>query len=177
MGGRTLALKVGEVRDDYARGEGLVHPHIVNVLTMVEKEKNDFLFMEYVEGETFRDKENIQPKEMLRYAAQAAAVFLDLQAMGLYYTEFHDNNVMRYNGSLKLIDLGSLVRTVENSMEDVATDIRALLFRYLDTRTYPLKSESEKQLESFRKRLVWKGNDEEIKRVVAELAQLPEGRH
>ncbi len=174
VGGRTLALKVGEVKDDYWRGEGLVHQRIVEVLTMVEKEKNDFLFMEYVHGETFGEiLEHIEPREMLRYAAQAAGVFSDLQGMGLYYSEFHDNNVMRCNGSLKLIDAGSLVRVVENSkIVDVAADIRALLFRYLDRRSHPLKSDTEKQLESFRKRLVWKGDDEEIRKAVEELAHL-----
>lgn len=177
IAGKTFAVKKAfkgsDLEEDFKLGKDLNHPHIVKVWMRVEKISGDYLFLEYLPGDTLANQlKKLKPADALRYASQFTSVCLDLHRIGRVHTDLQSKqNVMISNGTLKLVDTASIPK-VRVSIQQSAFEISLLLSQYLITRQPPY-SEDEMRLFSYRDRLTaCKADDAEALKVLNELAIL-----
>lgn len=119
---RTVALKIlpAEVASDEQRMRRFVreakaasaidHPNIVHVYEINQADGVNFIAMQYVEGETLRNKINRRPlltEELLQTAIQMTDAIAEAHARGIIHRDLKPVNIMISNkGDAKLLDFG-----------------------------------------------------------------------
>jgi serine/threonine protein kinase/Tfp pilus assembly protein PilF len=97
----------------------LEHPHICLIYDYVEEKKNDFLVLEYIEGQNLRDsiKKGLDKTQKLRIAEQIAHVLKVAHEKGIVHRDLKPSNVMLTRDSgIKVLDFG-LARFVESKFK------------------------------------------------------------
>ncbi len=88
----------------------LNHPHIVTVYEVGEDDGKPYIAMEYVEGETLRQKikaRALQVKENLEIAIQIAEGLAKAHEAGIIHRDLKPENLMiRRDGYAKILDFG-----------------------------------------------------------------------
>ena len=120
--GRPVALKLlhGMIaQDDLPRrrllrearsASALNHPNIVTIHAIEEFEGVDFIVMEFVEGETLKDRLRrgpLEPAELCEIGAQAASALAAAHAIGIIHRDIKPANiVITSEGRVKVLDFG-----------------------------------------------------------------------
>jgi Tol biopolymer transport system component len=140
---RTVAIKV--LSPDCAAGRefrlrfqvearavsSLNHPHICTLFDVGQQQDVDFLVMEYVEGQTLRDRLRHGPlplEEALLYAAQILSALDHAHRKGVVHRDLKPANIMLTGSgatrSAKLLDFGlAMITQHEAPAEDQSTQI------------------------------------------------------
>jgi dienelactone hydrolase/predicted Ser/Thr protein kinase len=88
----------------------LSHPNICVIHEIGESEERPFIAMEYVEGETLRDRIKrgpLKPEEALDYAVQIAAGLGEAHGKGIIHRDIKSANIMvTKKGQAKVMDFG-----------------------------------------------------------------------
>jgi serine/threonine protein kinase len=88
----------------------LTHPNICVIHEVGESEERPYIAMEYVEGETLRDKIKqgpLKPEQALDYAVQVAAGLGEAHAKGIIHRDVKSANIMvTEKGQAKVMDFG-----------------------------------------------------------------------
>lgn len=119
--GRAVAVKVlpesvsadRELRDRFNREARsiafLSHPHICALFDIGTHEENDFLVMEYLEGETLADRLSrgaIPLPESLTFGAQIADALAAAHARGIIHRDLKPANLILSPHGVKVLDFG-----------------------------------------------------------------------
>jgi DNA helicase II / ATP-dependent DNA helicase PcrA len=103
----------------------LNHPHILTVYEFGEDDGNPYMAMEYVEGETLRQKINaraFQVREALEIALQIAEGLAKAHGAGIIHRDLKPENLMiSRDGYAKILDFG-LAKLVPRRTSALATD-------------------------------------------------------
>jgi len=109
--GRPVAIKISAERysDRFEREARAVaalnHPHICTLYDVGA----DYLVMEFIEGETLRDRIRNGPlpiEEALGYAAQIADALAEAHAHGVVHRDLKPANIMLTRNGVKVLDFG-----------------------------------------------------------------------
>jgi serine/threonine-protein kinase len=119
---RTVAVKFlppditseGEARERFIReaqaAAALSHPHICTVHEINEEEKEPFIVMEYVDGQSLKEKIQKGPldqAEALDIALQVAEGLEEAHGKGIIHRDIKPGNIMvTASGVVKILDLG-----------------------------------------------------------------------
>jgi len=118
---RTVAIKVlgghlttnEDLRQRFEREaktiSSLSHPHICTLYDVGVHDDNDFLVMEYLEGETLADllsKGPLPMEQVLAFGAQIAAALDKAHKQGVVHRDIKPGNVMITKSGVKLLDFG-----------------------------------------------------------------------
>ncbi len=106
-------------------GLKLRHPHIVNILDVVPDQRNPFLVMEFVEGQTLRELVKIRgklPADLaLRLTYEIASGLAYASSLGIAHRDLKLSNVLiSSEGKAKLVDFGLAALTDRNNPEKMA---------------------------------------------------------
>ncbi|MFH0899632.1 MAG: serine/threonine-protein kinase, partial [Pseudomonadota bacterium] len=86
------------------------HPHIVTVYGVGEHRGRPYLALEYVEGETLRQRmnaEKVAPKEVMRIGRAIAEALAEAHQNGVLHRDLKPENViLAKDGRLRVLDLG-----------------------------------------------------------------------
>lgn len=136
---RTVALKIlpPEVASDPERMRRFVreakaasaidHPNIVHVYEINQAENVNFISMQYVEGQTLRNKIDGRPlsiDELLQTAIQISDALTEAHARGIIHRDIKPANIMiSCKGQVKLLDFGlARIDKMTASSEDSQTE-------------------------------------------------------
>ncbi len=119
---RTVALKflpldrlgTGEEKDRFVReaqaAAALNHPNIATIYSIDEEEGHLFISMEYIEGESLKDKVASSPMKLKKVVDISAQTALGLQAaheQGVVHRDVKSSNIMvTPKGQVKIMDFG-----------------------------------------------------------------------
>lgn len=120
--GRQVALKFldPKLRDDsearqrfqreaYTAAQ-IIHPNIVTVYELLVEAKQPFIVMEYVEGETLRqrlDRLTLSPSDFFRIAEEIAEGVRTAHRVGAVHRDLKpDNILLNREGQVKIVDFG-----------------------------------------------------------------------
>jgi len=130
---RTVAIKVlpertagsADLKERFAREakaiSSLNHPNICILYDVGEEDGQDFLVMEYLEGETLAErliKGPLPTGEMMRLAVQIADALDNAHRQGLIHRDLKPGNVMITRDGAKLLDFGLAKLTVSDAEPD-----------------------------------------------------------
>lgn len=94
-------------------GSRLNHPHVQHLLNTDEKRHEEYLVVEYIEGQTLRkiledrEGEPLPPDEALRITRQICDALAYCHEHGVYHRDIKPENIMlQGDGSVKIIDFG-----------------------------------------------------------------------
>jgi serine/threonine protein kinase len=94
-------------------GSRLNHPHVQHLLNTDEKRHEEYLVVEYIEGQTLRkileerEGEPLPPDEALRITRQICDALAYCHEHGVYHRDIKPENIMlQDDGSVKIIDFG-----------------------------------------------------------------------
>ena len=134
---RTVALKIlpAEFAGDKDRmrrfeqearsAAALNHPHIAHVYEIGEAEGKHFISIEYIEGETLRDKihrKKTPLPKLLEYLTQVALGLAKAHEKGIVHRDLKPDNVMiTRDGYAKILDFG-LAKLVETRQRKIGSD-------------------------------------------------------
>ena len=117
--GRRVALKVitsevlctPEARERFLHEARITarfsHPHIVTIYAVGEVDGRAYLALEYLEGDTLRDRIPAAPREVLRWSLAVADALAEAHGKGLVHRDLKpDNVVIATDGRLRLLDFG-----------------------------------------------------------------------
>ncbi|HEU4764037.1 MAG TPA: serine/threonine-protein kinase, partial [Candidatus Eisenbacteria bacterium] len=127
--GRTVALKIlpaDAVREPEARqrflqearfASVLNHPNIVTIYSVDEADGLDFIAMEYVEGETVRQRarrEPFSPEQLIDTGIQCAEALGAAHALGMLHRDIKSANIiLTPRNQAKILDFGLAKRMAE----------------------------------------------------------------
>jgi serine/threonine protein kinase/Tfp pilus assembly protein PilF len=133
---RTVAVKRVSVRGSGDRAEAarllregqrlsaLNHPNIASVYDVLEQDDEIFLVMEYVEGQTLRQRLNlpIHLNQFFDIAIQCADALTAAHERGILHSDVKPENVMiTESGQVKLLDFGVARRLAGGATNSAAT--------------------------------------------------------
>src|SRR5882762_7763124 len=107
----------------------LNHPNVAHVYEIGEHDGLNFIAMEYIEGNTLREKihyERTELRKLLKYLQQVASGLAKAHAAGIVHRDLKPDNIMiTRDGYAKILDFG-LAKLIENQSsaitnEDAAT--------------------------------------------------------
>lgn len=108
----------------------LDHPYICHIHEVGESDGKDFIAMEYVEGQTLKDKLAQGPlplKEALETAAEMAEAVEKAHANGIVHRDLKPSNVMLTpEGHVKVMDFGLAKRLTPSGGEESQTETQTL---------------------------------------------------
>ncbi len=94
-------------------GSRLNHPHIQHTLNVDEKRSDEYLVVEYIEGQTLRhlleehEGKVLLVQEALRITDQICDAVIYCHAHGVYHRDLKPENIMlKPDGNVKIIDFG-----------------------------------------------------------------------
>lgn len=118
---RTVAIKrmsplagsdpseVSRLLREGQRASALNHPNIASIYDVLEENGEVLLVMEYVQGQTLRDRLNgsMKPQEFLPIALECAAALTAAHEKGILHSDIKPENIMLTpDGHVKLLDFG-----------------------------------------------------------------------
>src|SRR6476620_4090134 len=116
----------------------LTHPHILTVYEVGEDDGKPYIAMEYVEGETLRQKikaNNLQLKEAIDIAVQIAAGLARAHELGIIHRDLKPENLMlSRDGYAKILDFGLAKLVAERDRALIAEREQKTLLR-VDTQS------------------------------------------
>lgn len=118
----------------------LEHPSICKIYDYIEGEENDFLVLEFIEGNSLRRamNEGIEKSRKLRIVEKIAKVLVIAHEKGIVHRDLKPSNIMlTKDGELKVLDFG-LARIVESESEELRPQKQI--------KTKPLKRELDKNI-------------------------------
>ena len=101
------------------------HPNIVKIFNFVQHESSGYIVMEYVGGRSLKqilserraahagEADPLPPAQAIAYMLEILPALGYLHDMGLLFCDFKVDNVIQTRHSLKLIDLGGVIRIDE----------------------------------------------------------------
>lgn len=85
----------------------LNHPNVCTIFDIQENQGRLFIVMEYVDGETLRDKRNLSVKQVVEIGAQAAEGLAAAHEKGIVHRDIKPENIMlTKSGVVKVMDFG-----------------------------------------------------------------------
>ena len=115
----------------------LNHPHILTIYEVGEDDGKPYIAMEYVEGETLRQKiknNGLQLKETLDIAIQIAAGLARAHELGIIHRDLKPENLMlSRDGYAKILDFGLAKLVAERERALVADSEQKTLIRGVET--------------------------------------------
>ena len=87
----------------------LDHPNICKIFDYIEGEENDYLVLEFIEGESLQRAvgEGLDKSQKLRIAEQIARVLVAAHEKGIIHRDLKPSNIMLMkNGEVKVLDFG-----------------------------------------------------------------------
>jgi eukaryotic-like serine/threonine-protein kinase len=140
---RTVALKIlpGGVSSDQQRmrrfeqearaASSLSHPNVAHIYEIEEEHGYHFIAMEYIEGDTMRQRMNVSPLSLhdaLDVAQQITAALAAAHAAGIIHRDIKPENIMlRRDGYVKVLDFGLAKLTEQHGVTDTEAPTRALV--------------------------------------------------
>src|SRR5215204_418295 len=117
----------------------LSHPHILTIYEVGEDEGRPYIAMEYIEGETLRQKiknNALQIKETLEIAIQIAAGLARAHELGIIHRDLKPENLMlSRDGYAKILDFGLAKLVAERDRALVADSEQKTLIRGVETQS------------------------------------------
>src|SRR3982750_2844883 len=117
----------------------LNHPHILTIYEVGEDEGRPYIAMEYVEGETLRQKiknNGLQLRETLDIAIQIAAGLARAHELGIIHRDLKPENLMlSRDGYAKILDFGLAKLVAERERALIADSEQKTLLRGVETQT------------------------------------------
>ena len=116
----------------------LNHPHILTIYEVGEDDGSPYIAMEYVEGETLRQKikQGLQIKEILDIAIQIAAGLARAHELGIIHRDLKPENLMlSRDGYAKILDFGLAKLVAERDRALVADSEQKTLIRGVETQS------------------------------------------
>src|SRR5215208_2078611 len=117
----------------------LNHPHILTVYEVGEDDGRPYIAMEYVEGETLRQKiknNGLQVRETLEIAIQIAAGLARAHELGIIHRDLKPENLMlSRDGYAKILDFGLAKLVAERDRALVADSEQKTLIRGVQTQS------------------------------------------
>jgi serine/threonine protein kinase/tetratricopeptide (TPR) repeat protein len=107
----------------------LEHPYICNIKDVLQTDEgNDFIVMEYVEGQTLKEKLEEGPlpiSEAVRIASEAADALIMAHERGIVHRDLKPSNIMlTVQGHVKVMDFGLAKRVLkETTDKDISTTL------------------------------------------------------
>ncbi len=115
----------------------LNHPHILTVYEVGEEHGKPYIAMEYIEGETLRQKistNGLQVKETLEIAIQIAAGLARAHEVGIIHRDLKPENLMlSRDGYAKILDFGLAKLVAERERALAADSEQKTLIRGVET--------------------------------------------
>src|SRR5678816_2912846 len=115
----------------------LSHPHILTIYEVGEDDGRPYMAMEYVEGQTLREKiksNGLQLKETLDIAIQIAAGLARAHELGIIHRDLKPENLMlSRDGYAKILDFGLAKLVAERERALVADSEQKTLIRGVQT--------------------------------------------
>src|SRR4026209_1749329 len=115
----------------------LNHPHILTIYEVGEDEGRPYIAMEYVEGETLRQKiknKALQLREILDMAIQIATGLARAHELGIIHRDLKPENLMlSRDGYAKILDFGLAKLVAERDRAMVADSEQKTLIRGIET--------------------------------------------
>jgi serine/threonine protein kinase len=140
---RTVALKIlpEGVSSDQQRmrrfeqearaASALSHPNVAHIYEIEEDNGHRFIAMEYIEGDTMRQRMTLSPPrlhEALDMAQQIAAALTAAHAAGIVHRDIKPENIMlRRDGYIKVLDFGLAKLTEQQRVMDTEAPTKALV--------------------------------------------------
>src|SRR6202795_2959380 len=97
----------------------LNHPNIAHIYEIGESDGTNFIAMEFVDGETLREKihqEQTELRKLLRFLQHAAEGLAKAHAAGIVHRDLKPDNIMiTGDGHAKILDFG-LVKLIEPTL-------------------------------------------------------------
>jgi DNA helicase II / ATP-dependent DNA helicase PcrA len=117
----------------------LNHPHILTVYEVGEDDGRPYIAMEYIEGETLRQKiknNGLQLRETLDIAIQIAAGLARAHELGIIHRDLKPENLMlSRDGYAKILDFGLAKLVAERDRALVADSEQKTLIRGIETQS------------------------------------------
>src|SRR5689334_3337218 len=117
----------------------LSHPHILTIYEVGEDDGRPYIAMEYVEGQTLRQKikaNNLQLKEAVDIAIQIAAGLARAHELGIIHRDLKPENLMfSRDGFAKVLDFGLAKLVAERERALVADSEQKTLIRGVETQS------------------------------------------
>jgi DNA helicase-2/ATP-dependent DNA helicase PcrA len=117
----------------------LNHPHILTIYEVGEDDGRPYIAMEYVEGETLRQKiknNGLQIRETLDVAIQIAAGLARAHELGIIHRDLKPENLMlSRDGYAKILDFGLAKLVAERERALVADSEQKTLIRGIETQS------------------------------------------